>query len=211
MIPEEKANVLALMRRLREMNDEDYLQNLIAYHAAPTILGVKPATLVCPGAVERNLEQALAECSERLERTLNITIASFRNRAGALLLFVYNAPLLRSTLFACDVAELLRDAGYDAPTAGIESLLERLRRKCAESAFPHEIGVFLGYPAADVKCFMNRGGKDCRAVCCWKTYGDVKEATRRSSRYTRAKMTAAQLIVRGAGLSEVANGLRAAV
>ena len=42
----------------------------------------------------------------------------------------------------------------------------------AEAAdFPHEIGVFLGYPLEDVVGFIRHRGK-CFTCCgCWKSYG----------------------------------------
>lgn len=211
-LPEAKQNVLALMRRLRDMGDVDYLQSLIAYHAAPTVMGIKPATLVCPGASERNLAKALNECGPRLGEYFGVRVANFRNRAGALLLLVYNLDLLQSALSACEVTELLADAGYEVPTASVESLLDRLRQKCAGSRFPHEIGVFLGYPPCDVRRFMNDGdGRNCRSAGCWKAYGDIAEAKTRSARFGRAKMRAAELLVGGADLQQMARELRDAV
>lgn len=211
IIPEAKRNVLDLMRRLRTMDDAEYLQSLIAYHGAPTLMGLKPATLVCPGASTRNLRQALDECGPRLARAFGVKVADFRNRAGSLLVLAYNPSLLRTALAAREVVELLRDSGYREPTASVEALLEQLRVKCAESEFPHEIGVFLGYPASDVRCFMRDGGRGCRAVGCWKAYDDIAEAKSRSARYTRAKMIAAELIVRGVDLGGMADGLKTAV
>lgn len=211
LLPEPKQNVLTLMRRLRDMDDVDYLQNLVVYHAAPTLLDLKPATLVCPGAKERNLERALEECRLRLDDLFGVKIADFRNGSGKLLLLVYNPGLLRTALEAREVCELLADAGYDMPTRSVETLLGRLREKCAGSCFPHEIGVFLGYPAGDVRRFMNDGGKGHCGVGCWKAYGDPAEAARRSARFNRAKMRAAELIVGGKGMDAFARGLRAAV
>ena len=56
--------------------------------------------------------------------------------------------------------------------------LERLRLCCAAEAadFPHEIGVFLGYPLEDVVGFIRHRGK-CFTCCgCWKSYGDPAAA-----------------------------------
>jgi hypothetical protein len=42
--------------------------------------------------------------------------------------------------------------------------------------FPHEIGVFLGYPAEDVLGFIINEGRNY--VCCrhWKVYHDIERA-----------------------------------
>ena len=44
--------------------------------------------------------------------------------------------------------------------------------------FPHEIGIFLGYPPADVDGFMHRK-EDCRISGLWKVYDDIREAEQR--------------------------------
>ena len=38
--------------------------------------------------------------------------------------------------------------------------------------FPHEIGVFLGYPLKDVLGFMGYGKKELVEIRNWKIYGD---------------------------------------
>ena len=52
--------------------------------------------------------------------------------------------------------------------------MERLREN---EEFPHEIGLFLGYPPADVDGFMHR--KEHFKLCgMWKVYDDVDGAVR---------------------------------
>ena len=58
-------------------------------------------------------------------------------------------------------------------------------RLCLEEEFPHEIGVFLGYPLDDVKGFIRHKGRDYTFCGCWKCYGDPQAARRRFERYHR--------------------------
>ena len=203
-----RENICALMKRLRGMNDSDYLLYMITYHAAPTLLGKKPATLVCPDGNGRNLGQALDNCVPCLARTFGVKIASFRNGAGALLYLIYRPELLGETLAQRDAAELLAEAGYDSPKGDVDALLEILRHRCSGPRFPHEIGVFLGYPVDDVRRFMTDGGKGCRASGCWKTYADPEHVRRCSELYRLMRLRAAELIVRGADLRDLAVELR---
>lgn len=55
-------------------------------------------------------------------------------------------------------------------------------------AFPHEIGVFLGYPIEDVIGFINNKG--CNFKCCgyWKVYGDKEKAIKEFARYDKCRM-----------------------
>lgn len=54
-----------------------------------------------------------------------------------------------------------------------------------ESDFPHEIGLFLGYPPEDVQGFIEQ--KACNSKCTgyWKVYGDQKKAERIFDRYNK--------------------------
>ena len=59
----------------------------------------------------------------------------------------------------------------------LESALEHLKERtngCLE--FPHEIGVFLGYPLEDVVGFIHNNGKNFQLAGMWKVYGDREEA-----------------------------------
>ena len=58
-------------------------------------------------------------------------------------------------------------------------LLRQLsRRLCCEADFPHEIGVFLGYPLTDVVGFIENQGRNFTCCGCWKAYGDRDAAER---------------------------------
>ena len=205
-----KECVLAFMTRLRAMNDADFLKASIVYHAAPTLMGLKPSTLICPSGGERDLERALADCIPDLEGRFDVKTALFRNHAGKVLLLVFQEALLRSCLADTGAASLLTEEGYDGKS-GLDGMLETLRGKVATPRFPHEIGVFLGYPAADVRSFMADGGKKASSTGCWKAYGDERSARRVSDTYQRVKLRAAELLMRGGDPVAVVGELRRGV
>lgn len=204
----ERCRVLDLMRHLRAMRDDEYLLWLLAYHAAPTLAGIKPASLICPGRLRCDPESALAKCAPRLARAFGVEVAGFRNRIGAPLFLVYDSRLLRSALAVDEATALLSESGYDLPTAEVGDVVGRLGRRCAGSCFPHEIGVFLGYPPRDVRLFMGEGRAACPSGLGWRAYGDFAEAGRLAGRFRSAKRLAAELIMAGAGLGELAAALR---
>ena len=51
--------------------------------------------------------------------------------------------------------------------------------------FPHEIGLFLGYPVEDVKGFINNKAARAKCVGCWKVYGDEEKARRLFNQYRK--------------------------
>lgn len=201
--------VFALRDHMAGMGASEYLENFIAYHAAPTVRGIKPATLVCPHREAAALRRALPECAERVGLHLGLGLAELSNRFGGFMVMAYQPCLLRMVLAARECADLLREAGFEDPER-VETLFDQLRKKCLNCSFPHEIGVLLGYPPEDVRCFIRDGGKGAKVTGGWRAYSDVETARRRFSDFRSARGKAAELILSGATLDEVGRGLRTA-
>ena len=47
-------------------------------------------------------------------------------------------------------------------------MVELVRRLNGEEAFPHEIGLFLGYPPEDVDAFIKNGAAGEKCIGMWK-------------------------------------------
>lgn len=45
----------------------------------------------------------------------------------------------------------------------------------SSKTFPHEIGLFLGYPVEDVKGFIENKGENCVKCGAWKVYCNPEE------------------------------------
>lgn len=69
------------------------------------------------------------------------------------------------------IRTLLYKAGYEA-NSSIEAQLGELSRRIENNgSFPHEIGLFIGYPAKDVAAFMGLIKLPFACQCLWKNYG----------------------------------------
>lgn len=94
-----------------------------------------------------------------------------------------------------------------APVQGDELLapcIERLVERFEEQTVPHEIGYFLGYPASDVRGFIEHEGREFLCCGCWKVYADVRGAQYRFARYRRCTRRAMRLYTAGASLVDLA-------
>lgn len=59
----------------------------------------------------------------------------------------------------------------------LDAYLELLAKRLGEGTdFPHEVGVFLGYPLLDVTAFIETKGQNCIACGDWKVYHNEQEA-----------------------------------
>nr|WP_295685517.1 DUF3793 family protein [uncultured Lachnoclostridium sp.] len=88
-------------------------------------------------------------------------------------------------------ARILLDK-YDYPHDSLTEMIDRLSIRLEmyffeEEAFPHELGVFLGYPIDDILAFMKEGGKNSLITGYWKVYSEVEDAIELFSSFDLAK------------------------
>lgn len=94
------------------------------------------------------------------------------------------------------VGKLLARYGYGSTRA--EDALSRLCQRLEEQGgFPHEIGLFLGYPLGDVEGFIQNQGQNCKCAGCWKVYCNELEAQKRFARIQKCRKVYARLWAQG--------------
>lgn len=187
---------------LRGMDDCQYIESVVVYHAAPTLQGIKPATMVNVRGEKRALAEIWPCCKERLISQLGIQVQELRQKNGGLLLLIYRPELLSSSLEKKGAQQLLAKRGYPINST-IEEQLDHLTKRFEDEAVPHEIGIFLGYPLQDVHGFIRYNGAGCKEVGHWKVYGNVNRARQEFRKYREATGCAATLLSQGADLLEI--------
>lgn len=202
-----KHDIIMMMERIRRLDDCDFISYWIAYHAAAVISGYKPAALVCLRGWGRNYAAALRKSAKSVADTLEVKLCAVKTEENALTLLIYSPQLLSQTLSHPEAVLLLRENAYLNAGSRLSALLGELRQKSRDGAIPHEIGLFLGYPAHDVRCFIEKGAGSCTVSGCWKAYQNVESAQCCFSRWNGARLHAAELIAKGADLPGVAGEL----
>lgn len=150
------------------------MEELLIRHCAPTLAGLKTGSLfACACRSDLQLRRQLRNWNKvLLPKGLQILALRFDN-AGALL-YLYRAKQLRRDLAAAESQQILEELGYNCESC--RHCLRRLVCRLGNYAeFPHEIGLFLGYPPEDVRGFM-ANPRDCKCSGCWKVYGDAQKA-----------------------------------
>lgn len=85
--------------------------------------------------------------------------------------------MLQKALWQPGVAELLYKFGYNSNE--MAQCIEKLKQRVAESScFPHDIGIFGGYPLEDVSGFIQNGGENCESCGEWKVYCNKEDKDR---------------------------------
>nr|WP_317325154.1 DUF3793 family protein [uncultured Flavonifractor sp.] len=182
------------------------LQAALIEHGAPTLAGLKPASLfhVHPGEGTAFPEEFLVCRRALAERGLELTLLKGCRRTGAYLVYLYRSGALEELLGRAEHRAFLEEMGYAPWTRGRDCLRQLAARLCLEREFPHEIGVFLGYPLEDVKGFIRCKGRAFTACGCWKCYGDPRAAERQFQMFRDCTDDYRRRFARGATLGELA-------
>jgi len=177
-------------------------EEILVRCCSPTLAGIKTGSLFtlrydCPGQLAAALRGWNAQLGEKGLRALPL-----RWRDHRALVYLYRPEMLCRDLNNAQARALLTRLGYDAGDTALclRELGRRLRR---QGEFPHEIGLFLGYPPEDVRGFMRDAcGEKCRG--CWKVYGDVESARRTFARYKKCTDIYCRLYCQGRSLAQLA-------
>lgn len=176
--------------------------HLVAYHCASTLMGHKAGSLF---GMKRN---AFAAQQEKVE-----SVFAMLEKKGLyghiihcadeiILIYVYRKELLQRHLFHPLSRALLDDHGYTGRDTS-ELISQLVKRLTDSNNFPHEIGLFLGYPPEDVEGFVKHKGKNCKHSGCWKVYGDVGRSKALFIQYATCRMTCINCIKCGMTLEQV--------
>lgn len=119
-------------------------------------------------------------------------------RSGIALVYVYRRRRLEALLANGDVQAFLSGYGYEdfVPTSSLVKLQERLLLE----DFPHEIGVFLGYPLTDIRAFIENKGANCPCIGCWKAYTNLEAAKEQFRRFNHCTRIYCRQYLRGSDL-----------
>ena len=175
-------------------------EELIIQQCSPTLAGLKTGSLfTCPFRTEAELRADIASLNRRLApKGVYVRILRVRRRA---LLYLYRPSSLRRDYATAEVAALLRQYGYtvDDAEACVTQLCSRLS---GSSGFPHEIGLFLGYPAEDVRGFIEEK-ESFKCVGAWKVYGDAEAAQKRFTQFEKCTAAYCKLYHSGSSIERL--------
>lgn len=165
---------------------EQYLIN----HGSPTLAGLKTASMFCL-PLEGGWETEIKLWNDLLGPK-GLALTELRRENGRVLLYLYRPSQLERDLRQSGVEAFLASCGYES--VQVEEALSQLRLRLKESkGFPHEVGLFLGYPLGDVVGFIQNEGRNCKCCGCWKVYCNELEAQKRFARFRKCREVYARL------------------
>lgn len=156
---------ISVLAKTNTQEDTIMLERALIDHGSPTLANMKVGSLFTSSCADATGFRAEFRRVQAALESRGVSLTILRVQQERALVYVYRQEALAALLAQADVQAFLRQRLAESP------------------CFPHEIGVFLGYPLSDVIAFMRDGGRGCRCSGCWKAYTNECEAMRVFQRY----------------------------
>ena len=169
-------------------------EEMIVRYCSPTLAGIKTGSLFSAAfASKKECVETLRGWNALLLRK-GLRAVPFGSGNGRTAVYVYRISRLDHDLRNAEARCILYERGYDCdrPERCIARLARRLKNR---GEYPHEIGLFLGYPPEDVSGFINNA--ECKLSGAWKVYGDKHRAEKIFAQYKKCTRIYCELFYKG--------------
>lgn len=129
-------------------------------------------------------ERMVFEWNELLNEK-NVYVEILNKTSSFTQIYTYRPDKLKKLLEEENIQTFLRDLGYR--TNNLALCIDQLKDRIKNNPFPHEIGIFLGYPYEDVLGFIENNGNKFLVNCYWKVYQDKEEKLKIFNSYDKIK------------------------
>lgn len=181
-----------VFKAMKRMNLEE-IEMQLALQCAPLFSGLKVSNLLV-------IQNDSMERLKRILKNTNISYYVLLQKEMKITMLLYNEKQLIKYLENERVCKLLNKMGYK--NQKLYDMLSELRERytkymCNRQEFPHEMGIFLGYPIEDVEGYIINEGKNFLYTGCWKVYENLPEKEVLFYKFESVKETMIELILCG--------------
>ncbi len=190
-----------------EKRKQRAIRKSLEYHlvkyCAPTLADLKTAGLFSLACEDQEALKEEVLLLDRVLRSKGLRLALLRAGEKKALIYCYRPKRLQEDLASEKACRMLRALGYCPGNSAC--MLRALARKLrCDAEFPHEIGLFLGYPCEDVEGFILHKGKGCKCCADWKVYADEEGCRRLFSQFRQCRVNLLRRFCDGASIEELA-------
>ena len=175
---------------------------MIIMHCAPTLAGMKTGNIFTYHFKDSCQLQNTIRRLNALLKGKGVCVLPLRYQKNSALIYLYRPTKLYNDLQNDVARDILTKCGYC--TNSSECLIRHLMIRLSSCEdFPHEIGLFLGYPPEDVLGFIQNQARGYKCVGCWKVYGDEEKAKKTFEKYKRCTSTYQRCYMQGKSIERL--------
>jgi hypothetical protein len=177
-------------------------ESIIVENCSPTLAGIKTGNIF---TIDRSLVSDIKEELRELNQCFTdkgLRAIPLKVTEKSILIYLYRPDKLRADLSCSEAKEILLQKGYSCKSIE-KDIVHLIHHIHDDGSFPHEIGLFLGYPPVDVKGFMEDTRKGVKCVGYWKVYGDKEKAEKTFSSYRKCTEVYKKCLMGGKCLSSM--------
>lgn len=184
------------------LTQQDFYAMIIRY-CSPTLAGIKTAGLFAAAADdEMMLYRYIAEFNRKVLKK-GLCLIPVSHKKNHFNLFLYRPDLLKKDL-ECELCRSILKS-YQCYEGDMHQCLYALRKRMQNNKdFPHEIGLFLGYPPEDVYGFIKHREVGCKHIGVWRVYDNVERAQCTFMKYQACTKILSQRFLNGTPIEQLA-------
>jgi hypothetical protein len=199
--------ITCLIEIMVKENTQYYILSILANNCMPVLMKIKTAGFI-------NFKKAYISDMPVFFRMLEEELQLFQceyetiyEDEKSIYVFIYNLEPLKAVLDELCHHPILLNNGYNSPGT-LDNYIRIFKNRYMDyslhkSIFPHEIGIFLGYPIHDVEGYINNNGENYLLNGYWKVYDKPTDAIKTFHSYQCYRNKAIELVLSGEGLSEM--------
>ncbi|WP_026510686.1 MULTISPECIES: DUF3793 family protein [unclassified Butyrivibrio] len=169
---------------------------------SPTLAGLKTGNLFSVEIDDRDrFNCEVREFNSRLCGK-GLRMIPVKYSKGHVLIYLYRPSFLKRDFANEEVCKILKEKGYSYKNADL-CVAQLARHLSSDPSFPHEIGLFLGYPVEDVLGFMKSPEEGVKYTGFWKVYGDKDAALKTFDKYKKCTEIYSHAHKQGASLEQL--------
>lgn len=178
------------------------IEKMIINHCSPTLAFIKTGNLFALKFENKDeLINEIISIQEKVKNT-GVKLKLLNIKETSALVYVYRNTLLKKELQNKKVKDFLQNFGYE--NFELEYVLNMLDKRIQQNNdFPHEIGVFLGYPLEDVKAFIENKGKNYNHCGYWKVYVNPNESLKKFELFDKCRNIYQKMWKNGRSLNQL--------
>lgn len=183
---------IVFFKRLAALPLNDRFDQFMRFRLAPVVDGIKPAELVSLCPLPHRMYEIWKKRGNKFVASLGLESCILRERNGCACVLIFRRDSLSTAVSGLEERRLLSVFGYPENTGEMvpRRLLDRdiaLLKTRFNGPFPHEIGLFLGIPLADVEGFIVHAGENYLFQGYWKVYSNPEDAKSLFFRFDKSR------------------------